>query len=295
MDLKELDQRMTALSTPARRAIAMRAALRGLPALSKCTIGGDVIRAPLSSLEPLYLELIAPLCISGVAAVEPTAEHEGVAADAAGSAEVASSCAVFFASVNQNLSECGAVHADTATAVADAAAAAALADPACAVQEVRNAYLENSIYYERQRYPCEECYAEGANKKAAVAADTAVATDLIFVESKHQDSASSSSEANEFSALGLIDTPLWRKAGLFAEVSAFSDRLKDDLRGVDAGFEIWIDWYEARLRGDPWDQELMVKWVQVLTKRHSEARVAEINAELALITAEHRKRAQDRL
>ena len=57
------------------------------------------------------------------------------------------------------------------------------------------------------------------------------------------------------SAWWVLGRPLWPK-GVPAEAAGLWDVLQKDLRGLDAGFDVWVDWYQARLDGQPWDWEL---------------------------------------
>ena len=53
----------------------------------------------------------------------------------------------------------------------------------------------------------------------------------------------------------VLGRPLWPK-GVPVEAAGLWDVLQHDLRGLNAGFEVWIDWYQDRLDGRPWDWEL---------------------------------------
>ena len=56
-------------------------------------------------------------------------------------------------------------------------------------------------------------------------------------------------------------------------------QLQSDLRGLDAGFEVWIDWYQDRLDGKPFDWEMERQWA-LLSKEQLSQSPAEINAYL---------------
>ena len=55
-------------------------------------------------------------------------------------------------------------------------------------------------------------------------------------------------QAPQWDIVTLLVSPLWpeKEPG---EVRALRERLEADLRGLDFGFEIWIDWYRDRLEG----------------------------------------------
>ena len=79
-------------------------------------------------------------------------------------------------------------------------------------------------------------------------------------------------------AASLLRTPLWPD-GIPDEIAERWEILKMDFRSLDAGFEIWADWYEARLRGDPLDMEVEEKWTFLSDIQLSQS-PAEINAYL---------------
>ena len=56
-------------------------------------------------------------------------------------------------------------------------------------------------------------------------------------------------------------------------------RWQNDLRGLNAGFEVWIDWYRDRLDGKPVNWELERQWA-LLSKEQLSQSPAEINAYL---------------
>ena len=76
----------------------------------------------------------------------------------------------------------------------------------------------------------------------------------------------------------LLAQPLWRK-DMPAEAARLWTQLQRDLRGLDAGFEVWIDWYQDRLDGKPFDREIERQWA-LLSKEQLAQSPAEINAYL---------------
>ncbi|MCI4666383.1 MAG: TIR domain-containing protein, partial [Neomegalonema sp.] len=58
-----------------------------------------------------------------------------------------------------------------------------------------------------------------------------------------------------------------------------------DWLDLDEGFELWVDWYEDRLEGAPWDWELMKGWV-LSPVWDQDAPVKDVNAELARLRDE---------
>jgi GTPase SAR1 family protein len=74
----------------------------------------------------------------------------------------------------------------------------------------------------------------------------------------------------------LLAQPLWPKS-VPAEVSRFWAQLERNLRSLDAGFEVWIDWYQGRLDGKPLDWEIERRWA-LLSKEQLSQSPAEVSA-----------------
>jgi signal recognition particle receptor subunit beta len=64
-----------------------------------------------------------------------------------------------------------------------------------------------------------------------------------------------------------------------AEVAQLWIELQRDLRGLDAEFQVWIDWYQDRLDGKSFDWEIERQWA-LLSKEQLSQSPAEINAYL---------------
>ena len=79
-------------------------------------------------------------------------------------------------------------------------------------------------------------------------------------------------------AADVLANPLWEE-GAPPEVGSFWPRLQSDLRSLEAGFEVWIDWYQDRLDGKPVDWEIERQWA-LLSKEQLSQSPAEINAYL---------------
>ena len=67
--------------------------------------------------------------------------------------------------------------------------------------------------------------------------------------------------------------------GYTAEAPSFWEQLQSDLLSLNAGFEVWIDWYQDRLDGKPFDWEIERHWA-LLSKEQLSQSPAEINAYL---------------
>jgi hypothetical protein len=81
--------------------------------------------------------------------------------------------------------------------------------------------------------------------------------------------------------------PLWRK-DTPSRVTDMWPALKAHLHAASEGWEVWTEWYDARLRGDPVDVELETKRV-IEPKRWNDGSAA-VNAEIADIIAAHRSK-----
>jgi signal recognition particle receptor subunit beta len=76
----------------------------------------------------------------------------------------------------------------------------------------------------------------------------------------------------------LLAQPLWPE-DVPAETARLWIQLQRDLRGLDAGFEVWIDWYQDRLDGKSFGWEIERQWA-LLSKEQLSQSPAEINAYL---------------
>ena len=79
-------------------------------------------------------------------------------------------------------------------------------------------------------------------------------------------------------AADVLANPLWEE-GTPPEVGSFWPRLQSYLRSLEAGFEVWIDWYQDRLDGKPFDWKIERQWA-LLSKEQLSQSPAEINAYL---------------
>ena len=75
----------------------------------------------------------------------------------------------------------------------------------------------------------------------------------------------------------LLGEPLW--SNVPSGFQALWHQLQADLRSLDAGFGVWIDWYQDRLDGEPFDWEIE-RQCALLSKERLSQSPAEINAYL---------------
>jgi small GTP-binding protein len=162
----------------------------------------------------------------------------------------------------------------TDSAAAFAVAAAAAADAADAAHSTGHAFVTDAT----------RAAAHAARAAAAAAFAAHAATDLqsalpfrsSFI--KRVGRTILAGERGEPSRSELFAAPLWpteAPPGWYA----LWERMQADLRSLDAGFEIWIDWYNARLRGYALDLETEEKWALLSPSRQTQS-PAEINAYL---------------
>ncbi len=77
-----------------------------------------------------------------------------------------------------------------------------------------------------------------------------------------------------------------------SELQSLWQGLQDDLRSLNAGFDVWIGWYQDRLDGKPLDLELERKWA-LLPEEVQKQTPAEINAYLKRLREEHTPKPDD--
>ena len=87
-----------------------------------------------------------------------------------------------------------------------------------------------------------------------------------------------SEEVSQTEVVARLISPLWPE-GEPQEFHALRTQLETDLRNLDAGFDIWIDWYQSRLESKPvdWDIE---RQCGLLSDEQLAQSTAEINAYL---------------
>lgn len=83
----------------------------------------------------------------------------------------------------------------------------------------------------------------------------------------------------------LCTSRLWSH-GIPDDVYLHWMQLSEDLRSLDAGFDVWIDWYRNRLEGRSIDRELERKWALLPDDILDKAPI-EINAHLRSLRDEH--------
>ncbi len=164
--------------------------------------------------------------------------------------------------------------ADTAAAAAAAAAAAGAADAADAAAFAFSAnaaaFSADAIY---RTYGVDTHAAVAAVDEAA---RTAILTDIAQIHRP-------SRIARQLGGAGatpifLLVQPLWPE-GVPAKAARLWIQMRADLRSLGAGFEVWIDWYQGRLDGKPFDWDIERQWA-LLSKEQLAQSPAEINAYL---------------
>ncbi|POZ51526.1 GTP-binding protein [Methylovulum psychrotolerans] len=145
--------------------------------------------------------------------------------------------------------------ADAAARAADAAARAADAARAAA----RAAYAA--------AYAAADADAAAAAAHAIIAKEIKTDLDLI----------------GQLTAMQFLQAPLWSSPPPEEWQRWLSD-FKADALSLDVGFEVWLDWYEERLQGQPIDADLLEQWANIPEEVESQG-VAAINAYLKNLVA----------
>lgn len=112
-------------------------------------------------------------------------------------------------------------------------------------------------------------YNDGQSRASAAAAFNG---DLAFVRSAGPQ-ASPSQVSDELST-----RPLWA-GSTPSTINRLWERLQQDALNLNAGFEIWLEWYRDRLEGKPIDRRLEERWATISRERLAQ-RPSEINAYL---------------
>jgi hypothetical protein len=108
-----------------------------------------------------------------------------------------------------------------------------------------------------------------ADAFAAFAADAAILTDIDRLLRRAD---------AEGDPVFLLAQPLWPE-NVPDEAARLWIQMQRDLRALDSGFEVWIDWYQDRLDGKSFDWEIERQWA-LLSKEQLSQSPAEINAYL---------------
>ncbi len=110
---------------------------------------------------------------------------------------------------------------------------------------------------------------------AAYAAAADAASDYIGIIEEIENDLSL---LENLSVTKLLEKALWSNAVPDSWQQLMVDFKKDAL-SLDAGFQVWLDWYEARLQGKPIDTELLNKWNNIPDELKEQG-AAKVNAYL---------------
>lgn len=86
---------------------------------------------------------------------------------------------------------------------------------------------------------------------------------------------------------GILSHPLWAAATPAKVDERWSELKRGLLSAADEGWEVWTEWYEARLRGDPFDPALEEARVLIPDALWEQSPKA-VNAEIARLVADRR-------
>jgi hypothetical protein len=139
--------------------------------------------------------------------------------------------------------------------------AAYIAYTACA-ENPRTAYQ-----YAHLLVPASYNYATAAAYTADAAID--IDADTAIIEEIQQDLIA----VDKMIAERLLQQPLWSKE-MPKEWHQLDSRFKFASSKLNAGFEVWLDWYEDRLQGKPIDMQLLRQWNSIPTDIENQGVVA---------------------
>ena len=246
---------LRALTAPKAQAIiALRAAMRVLPVLSYRRSGDSEPFAYWNSADRGRHALAIVRCYQASAFVNSLTKADSSAANAAAPhADAAASAA------NANASNAAAYAAYAASNAATAAADAAKAAAAAANVANVNAYAANATKAAANAAPYAAYAAPYAANAAAYAASLA---DIKRIEKRIK----SGKGMPDKRLLALLSSTLWPEAAP-TEFNTLAKRLSEDLQSLNAGFEVWIDWYQDRLDGRPFDWEIERQWALIRDER----------------------------
>jgi hypothetical protein len=83
---------------------------------------------------------------------------------------------------------------------------------------------------------------------------------------------------NKFTAKQLLEQVLWHK-GQPKELQTLYQDFKQAVLRLNAGFDIWLNWYEARLQGKAMDWDLLRQWNSIPPEVLAQG-AAKVNAQL---------------
>jgi GTPase SAR1 family protein len=161
---------------------------------------------------------------------------------------------------------------------ADRSASAAVRAAASAADAAASAVTYNAVYARAAARAAASAVSvhEFSASAAVHAAAEAVANDASHAVAVLADAQRPDLGKKELGAA--LASPLW-PTSIPVGFAALLKQLTSDLRSLDAGFEIWMDWYQDRLDGKPFNWELERQWA-LLSKEQLSQSPAEINAYL---------------
>jgi GTPase SAR1 family protein len=89
----------------------------------------------------------------------------------------------------------------------------------------------------------------------------------------------------------LLKQPLWLPSKKWQQLL---DNFKQDTSSLNAGFEVWLDWYDDRLQGKAVDVELLQRWNHI-PKEIQQQGAAKVNAYLRSLLQEDNKQPLNRV
>jgi hypothetical protein len=273
-DSKYFEKQFEGLPPKAVAIIALRAAMRVFPVLAQRNARGAVFWFWPAGDRVRHTHVVCR-CFQSSAFVNSLTK------DAARAARAATADAARAATAADAYAAAAAACADAAAATADATADAA--DAAARAAAYAAAAYAAAYAADAARAANAAAYAIAA--AYGEAADAAIFTDIAQIQRPSWIVQRPSwidrlprREDAEGDPVFLLAQPLWPE-DVPAEAARLWIQLQRDLRGLDSGFEVWIDWYQDRLDGKSFDWEIERQWALLSEEQLSQS-PAEINAYL---------------
>ncbi len=256
----EIKKRLKGVDPKLCTAFALRCSLRAMPLLAK-----DFQQKPFGYWQEddalqYMLSLFIAQQVAAVVSMVPFSRYNIDACSAA--ASNAADAAYDAAYADDDAADDDAYYAADAAYTA-AKAADAAADAAYAANAANAAYA----YYA----------ANAADAAYAAAADAADAAAIL------NDLKKLTNHPNTLSADTWLETPLWPEKIPTAWHINYQ-HFQQAVRDLDADFEIWLDWYQERVEGKPFDLTRETQWAQLPPEVWEQGAKA-VNAYLASLTA----------
>lgn len=257
-------------------AIVIRLAIRMLPllaiqgSLKRPNQPRQVFQFWSEHNQPIFLKALLAACSGGIAALFLDRFDTAAADKAAFAVHFVTNTAVSDAAeiAPPFTSAFDVASASSAAYTSSAAYADAIATTAANAASATSYVVASATKATINSYPriCDDVIGTAVHVASVFCASNAflqeIQLDLISLKSKN--------------AKTLLQSPLWSNSQS-KNWQKLLDDFKADALSLNAGFEVWLDWYEDRLQGNPFDLKLLEKWNAVPVEIEAQG-VAAVNA-----------------